>query len=123
MPMNTQRVLIRRDSPLFHKAGFADYDVWVTPYNDQEIYPGGFYLNNGGLPTIVKGNPTASIENKDIVFWHVFGLTHIPRAEDFPIMPVEETGFMLRPHNFFLQNPNLQLGITQPLPPDNRNQG
>jgi primary-amine oxidase len=117
IPMNMPPVFMHRDSPLFFKAGFSDYDVWVTPFKDREIYPGGFYLNNGGLPTIVKREPSASIENQDIVLWHVFGLTHIPRAEDFPIMPVEEAGFTLRPHNFFLQNPSLNLGTTQDMPP------
>jgi len=29
------------------------------------------------------------IEDEDLVLWHVFGVTHIPRVEDFPIMPVE----------------------------------
>ena len=24
--------------------------------------------------------------------WHVFGATHIPRPEDFPVMPVETVG-------------------------------
>lgn len=26
---------------------------------------------------------------------YVFGLTHIPRLEDWPVMPVEHIGFML----------------------------
>jgi primary-amine oxidase len=40
----------------------------------------------------------------------VFGLTHIPRLEDWPVMPVERIGFMLkvRPSFFFLeQRPSL----------------
>ena len=119
IPINTAPLLMRRDSPLFPKAGFTNYDVWVTPYNDKEIYPGGFYLNGRGLPEIVKRNPHASIHGQDVVFWHIFGLTHVPRAEDFPIMPMEETGFIFRPHNFFLQNPSLRHGVTFTLPPGN----
>jgi primary-amine oxidase len=30
-----------------------------------------------------------------------FGLTHSPRVEDFPVMPVEIVGFMLKPEGFF----------------------
>lgn len=26
---------------------------------------------------------------------YIFGLTHIPRLEDYPVMPVEHIGFML----------------------------
>jgi len=117
IPMNTGPILMRRDSPLFPKAGFTNYDVWVTLYKDREIYPGGFYLDGrSGLPEIVKRNPHESIQGKDVVFWHVFGITHIPRAEDFPIMPIEETGFIFRPHNFFTQNPSLRHGVTSVLP-------
>lgn len=28
-------------------------------------------------------------------FRYVFGITHIPRLEDWPVMPVERIGFML----------------------------
>ena len=28
-------------------------------------------------------------------FRYVFGVTHIPRLEDWPVMPVERLGFML----------------------------
>jgi primary-amine oxidase len=35
----------------------------------------------------------------------VFGLTHIPRLEDWPVMPVERIGFMLMPHGFFNCSP------------------
>jgi primary-amine oxidase len=34
---------------------------------------------------------------------------HIVRPEDFPVMPVETTGFMLKPFGFFSQNPGLDI--------------
>lgn len=46
-----------------------------------------------------------NLEGADLVLWHTFGLTHIARIEDFPVMPVAMCGFMLRPHNFFSLNP------------------
>jgi len=50
-----------------------------------------------------------SIENEDIVVWHSFGVSHVCRPEDFPIMPVEYAGFMLKPNNFFAANPAMDL--------------
>lgn len=29
------------------------------------------------------------------IFRYVFGITHVPRLEDWPVMPVEHIGFML----------------------------
>ena len=45
----------------------------------------------------------------DLVVWYTFGLTHIPRVEDWPVMPVSSVGFLLRPDGFFDANPALDL--------------
>ena len=45
----------------------------------------------------------------DVVLWHTFGLTHVVRPEDWPVMPVERTGFWLIPVGFFDRNPALDL--------------
>ena len=37
--------------------------------------------------------------------WHSFGHTHVCKPEDFPVMPVEYAGFMLKPNGFFDANP------------------
>ena len=52
--------------------------------------------------------PTAIVD-ADIVVWHTFGVTHIPRPEDWPVMPVEYTGFTLVPFGFFDRNPALDV--------------
>ena len=49
------------------------------------------------------------IVDTDIVVWHSFGVTHIPRPEDWPVMPVEYTGFSLVPFGFFDRNPALDV--------------
>lgn len=38
-----------------------------------------------------------------------FSLTHNPRPEDFPIMPVERVTVALRPDGFFEKNPALDV--------------
>ena len=53
-----------------------------------------------------------NVANADCVVWHAFGVTHIPRIEDWPVMPAETTGFFLKPVNFFSANPGLDI------PPD-----
>ncbi|ODM87557.1 Copper amine oxidase 1 [Orchesella cincta] len=47
--------------------------------------------------------------NTDVVLWHNFGLSHVPRVEDFPVMPVEHVSIMLKPYNFFKENPALDV--------------
>lgn len=63
-PDNTMSTLLRKDSPLHPLCAFSDYDVWVTKYNDEQMYPGGFYLNNSGLPEWVGNAPDESIERE-----------------------------------------------------------
>ncbi|MBS1674294.1 MAG: tyramine oxidase, partial [Actinobacteria bacterium] len=41
--------------------------------------------------------------------WHTFGLTHIPRPEDWPIMPVDMASFAFRPYGFLDQNPAMDV--------------
>jgi primary-amine oxidase len=53
------------------------------------------------------------IKNSDVVVWHSFGVTHVPRLEDWPVMPVEVVGFHLKPVNFFDANPGMDIA---PLP-------
>jgi len=41
-------------------------------------------------------------------------MTHVPRPEDYPVMPSESMGFRIVPHGFFDRNPALDV---QDLPP------
>jgi len=108
------RLMAHPDSYVWEKAGFARHALWVTPYTDdlEQRYPDGRFVfnRNGnfkGLHTWAEENK--NVENQDIVLWHVFGMTHIPRVEDFPVMPIETSGFMLKPYNFFNSNPALDV--------------
>jgi primary-amine oxidase len=102
---------VRADSYSGRRAGFVQNHLWVTAFDPEERYPAGEYMNHstgeGGLPSFVaKDRP---IENADIVLWHVFGLHHPVRIEDFPVQPCITTGFKLMPTGFFDQNPAIDL--------------
>jgi hypothetical protein len=77
---------------------------------DDQLWPAGRHVpqTSGdptrGLPEWI-GDGKQSIDNTDIVLWHTFGVTHIPSPEDFPVMPVEPITLLLRPRNFFSNNP------------------
>ena len=105
-------VLYANDSSATAKrAAFAKHNLWVTPYSDQELSAAGDFTNlhggGEGLPQWTKNN--RSTADTDIVMWHTVGVTHIPRPEDWPVMPVEYCGFHLLPSGFFDRNPALDL--------------
>jgi primary-amine oxidase len=85
--------------------------MWVTPYHADERYAAGTYVTNSdglqGLPEWTKAN--RSIENTDIVAWYTLGFHHVVRLEDWPVMPTLWHDFLIRPVNFFDQNPTLTL--------------
>lgn len=93
------------------KGAFAKGNLWVTPYQKDERYPAGECTpqgdGSGGLPDWTsEGRP---LESTDVVLWHCFGVTHVPRVEDFPVMNCEMTGFSLKPDGFFAGNPAIDI--------------
>jgi len=46
------------------------------------------------------------------VLWHVFGIHHVTRPEDWPVMPADVVSFQLKPAGFFDRNPALDLPRT-----------
>jgi primary-amine oxidase len=93
------------------RAAFMNAHLWVTPYSPDEMYAAGPYINQSkggeGLPKWVKAN--RAIENKDVVVWYTMGVNHIPRPEDWPVMPVHRASFKLVPTGFFARNPALDV--------------
>ncbi len=93
------------------RAGFMDHHVWVTRYQPRELYAGGDYPNQSeggdGLPRYVAGNEP--ITNADVVLWYTMTVTHVPRPEEWPVMPTTRLGFRLLPGGFFERNPALDV--------------
>ena len=90
---------------------FCAHQLWVTPYKQNERYAAGVYPTDSkgedGLAVWTKTN--RPIENTDIVAWYTMGFHHMPRAEDWPVTPVMWHGLVIRPFDFFPQNPVLNL--------------
>jgi primary-amine oxidase len=110
-PTNCVTPFVNANSPSGKRAGFVQNHVWVTAFDPEQRYPAGEYMNHsdgsGSLPNFIAGD--RPIENTDIVLWHVFGLHHPVRVEDFPVQPCVLTGFKLMPSGFFNGNPCIDL--------------
>ena len=98
-------------SSIAGRAAFATKHLWVTKYDPAERYSAGQFVNQhpggSGLPAFTAGD--RNIDGEDIVVWHTFGLTHFPRPEDWPVMPVDYAGFKLKPQGCFDRNPALNV--------------
>jgi primary-amine oxidase len=103
-------------APLTARAGFATNHLWVTRYDPDHRWPAGDFVNQNpggaGLPAFIAGD--RDIDGEDIVVWHTFGPTHVPRLEDWPVMPVARCGFILKPTGFFDRNPTLDVPPPSP---------
>jgi primary-amine oxidase len=113
LPGENARPLEAADSWVRKRAGFLNSHLWVTAYAPEEIYAGGDYPNqsHGGDGLIKWAAANRPIDDKDVVLWYNFGITHNPRPEDWPVMPTYEAGFKLVPWGFFAKNPVLDLPV------------
>ncbi|GAA6010692.1 hypothetical protein JCM10207_005800 [Rhodosporidiobolus poonsookiae] len=112
MPYPSQNLLALPDSWHARRADFAHAPIWITKYQDRELFPAGDYTNQSsggahGIKTWVDRKD--NVENEDIVLWHTYTFTHNPRPEDFPIMPAEMVRIHLKPTSFFNYNPTMDI--------------
>ncbi|TDZ32657.1 Copper amine oxidase 1 [Colletotrichum spinosum] len=127
-PSPSQLILADEESQVSKRAKFARHHVWVTGFRDDELWAGGEFTNQsteekGGVWDMVQrgdwfedgrsGGGRGSGQKSSPVVWSVFGLTHNPRVEDWPVMPVEIHHMNIRPADFFTANPALDMPTAQ----------
>jgi primary-amine oxidase len=111
LPQASPTLLAGDESWIAKRAAFARHNLWVTPYDPRQRRAAGDFPNqsSGDDGLAVWSDADRPIENTDIVVWHTFGVTHLVRPEDWPVMPVEYAGFHLIPVGFFDRNPALDV--------------
>ncbi|KAG5811662.1 hypothetical protein H9Q74_004549 [Fusarium xylarioides] len=99
-------------TPITASAVLDANPLQIARSRDNEFYAGGRYT----LQSVseVEGVADAADRNddvfqQDIVLWSVFGLTHNPRVEDWPVMPVEILDLHIKPADFFTANPAIDV--------------
>ncbi|EXJ76256.1 uncharacterized protein A1O5_00764 [Cladophialophora psammophila CBS 110553] len=108
----TQLLIADQCSTVRRRARFAEHHLWVTKYRDGELYAGGHKTNQshdetGGV--FDAASRSENVRNTDVVVWQTYGMTHNPRVEDYPVMPVEILTVALKPVDFFEKNPALDV--------------
>lgn len=98
----------------YKRAPWAHHTFQVIPYKEDRLYPSGDFVpqwSGDGMVGFRKwyGNGEDNIDNTDILCFHVFGISHVPAPEDFPMMPSEPIALLLRPRNFFTENPSMDV--------------
>jgi len=105
------------------RAAFVTNALWVC--RDIEGSKGGRMWPAGKYVPQTRQEPADSvgqwvqgkqnIDNEDIVVYLTVGTTHIPRPEDWPVMPVEHLSVTFKPNSFFKVNPSMDVpGIVDP---------
>jgi primary-amine oxidase len=104
-------------TPQYLRAPVIGHQLWVTRNSADERWPAGAYPVQSevdkGMSEWIKDD--ASLENTDVVLWYVFGIHHITRVEEWPIMAVDTVSFWLKPSGFFDRNPSLDAAPTPKL--------
>lgn len=110
----TATMMAKDNSIPAKRAPWAKNTITVVKYDEDRLYPSGMFVpqcSGEGQVGIKKwvGDGSDSVENTDIIVFHTFGISHVPAPEDFPLMPAEPISLLIRPRNFFTQNPALDI--------------
>ncbi|KAF2442113.1 hypothetical protein P171DRAFT_496876 [Karstenula rhodostoma CBS 690.94] len=106
--ISSQMIMMGPSTFNYKRGIFAGRPTWVTKYKDDELYAAGEFTNQSHEDTglAIWSERKENVENEDVVLWYTFGLTHVTRPEDFPVMPAEKMMVSLKPTSFFDFNPS-----------------
>ncbi|KVH89378.1 Copper amine oxidase, partial [Cynara cardunculus var. scolymus] len=106
------------EAKLLRMIAFLMHNLWVTPYaSGEDFLEGSSLIKIQGLAKAWPyGSSKIGLLNKPISSSgeYVFGITYVPRLEDWPVMPVERIRFMLQKEEYFIighNNTFLEPGI------------
>lgn len=112
-------MMANEDGWASRRAAFARKALWVVrdredgSETEERLYPSGKYVpqtREDPEDSVLKWSQEGkSIDGEDILLFVTFGVTHIPRPEDWPVMPSEHVRFTLKPVHFFRHNPALDV--------------
>jgi primary-amine oxidase len=86
----SQMMMMRPSSFNYRRGVFASKPIWVTKYQDDELYAAGEFTNQSREDTglALWSARQEDVENEDVVLWHTFGLTHVTRPEGLLIIVI-----------------------------------
>ncbi|KIY50447.1 peroxisomal copper amine oxidase [Fistulina hepatica ATCC 64428] len=110
-------MLARDDGWAAERASFIRAPIWVC--RDVEgpkgsrMWPSGKYVpQTRAQPEDSIGSWVAgkqNVQNEDILVYITVGTSHIPRPEDWPVMPVDHLNVTFKPQSFFTANPSMDV--------------
>ncbi|KAH8105229.1 peroxisomal copper amine oxidase [Cristinia sonorae] len=110
--------MAKPDSWVAKRAGFTQSDLWVVKDKEgpkgSRIWPSGKYVpgtrgehQEEFITSWVQGDD--NLIGEDLLVYMTVGATHIPRPEDWPVMPVELLHVSFKPCHFFSANPSMDV--------------
>ncbi|QRV89473.1 primary-amine oxidase [Ceratobasidium sp. AG-Ba] len=99
------------------RAGFGTKALWVVPEVESEnggrMWPAGRHVpqtRDQPKDSVVEWTQNGdNVENTDILLFLTVGVNHIPRPEDWPVMPTEHLRIVFKPIGFFKCNPGIDV--------------
>lgn len=110
-PYPMARPFANPKSRIVKRALYLQHNLFVTKYEDDQFYVTGKYpvenCEDQGLARYTKEDK--NLVNEDVVLWYMSGMCHSPTTEQYPVMPCETIRVRFAPHDFFQENPMLNI--------------
>jgi primary-amine oxidase len=105
------RPFARPESSVMQRASFLHHNVWFSATDPSQLFPSGRFPNQRGSSAGVSEwvRRQRNLVDTNVTMWYVFGITHVVRPEEWPVMCYEVIDFHVSPEGFFDCNPALDL--------------